>query len=205
MHRFRSTALILALAFMASATACTASSESQPGEAGMPEATRAAEQVAAAGETAAEAPPEETGVQTFYDAFREYSGNEGSLESASSFCDGAAWVYMTDASYSTGYNGHHAVYAINTQGEVIFTLYEEGMKMTLLSDVTGFCRGASFIKNTTNAIYDLNEIRDALTGEAEYPTEENDSLLIDTSGNVIWSLNRDGLAEGERIFGAGSI
>ena len=157
------------------------------------------------------AAPAEAKPRTCYEEFSAFSGTEGRIDTACSFSEeGVAWVYLTDSTLFSGNNAHHAVYAINTSGEVLFKLYENtGLSLNLfggLQSVSAFCRGVALAKTQSSGIYDLKEEWDKLSGgSSQTDKEQSDTLLVNTEGKVLWSMNKDGKEQAEKIFGAGNV
>ena len=99
---------------------------------------------------------------------------------AQSFSEGATWITLKDPGKAD------QTMLIDEKGNVLYkrpllTWDEERNRAPELSEYTNFSHGVSFL------------------------SDENDQVLVNTDGEVVWSVSEDGWKEAERLFGEGSV
>lgn len=141
-------------------------------------------------ETEAEADPQKP--ETFWREYEKVKGGDLSIAWAQSFSDGVTWINVAEKEKNSFSNASSQMMLINKAGEVIYKFPQKTDKAAKESE-------SVFPSNFMENVGLVTEIH------KENGEEKLEQYLINTDGEMIWSVAEDGWSEAARIFGEGAV
>ena len=155
----------------------------------LPEEGQVPEKSQVSEEQVQEQQPSQEQTSIFWDSYEQkYPEKELFLCNATPFQDGAAWITVGEKGESYGIQVAYTrqTMLINTEGQVLYAFPREDSDQgsyseVLVQETTPFMRGVCVV------------------------TTPDDQLMINTQGQVVWSVSQQGNAEAQRLFGEGGV